>query len=96
MFKQELVGIRFNYFIETMSLIPKNLTPKMFKETEYLTPQGRVFKSKHNNEGPSKYLMWRLAKEGKLFDKVIMFVTKECVELPVQAVYLQTLSPRRC
>ncbi len=79
-----------NYFIETISLIPKNLTPETFKETEYLTPQGRIFKGKHTNEGPSKYLMWSLAKEGKLFDKVIMLVTKECVELPVQAVYGKT------
>ena len=79
-----------NYFIETISLIPKHLTPEMFKETEYLTTAETSFKGKHTNEGPSKYLMWCLAKEGKLFDKVIMLVTKECVEIPVQAVYGKT------
>lgn len=79
-----------NYFIETISLINKKLTPETFTEIEYLTPTETTFRGKLTNEGPSKYLMWCLAKEGKLFDKIIMLVTKECVEVPIQAVHGKT------
>lgn len=77
-----------DYFIETISLIRTDITSDEFEKsvTEYLTPEGISFKGKLTNEGSSKYLMWCLAKEGKLFDRVIMLVTKECVEVPVQAV----------
>lgn len=73
-----------NYFIETISLIKHDITSNAFFERNYSTPTGTSFKGKHTNEVPSKYLMWCLAKEGKLFDKVIMLVTKECVEDSVQ------------
>lgn len=73
-----------NYFIETISLIKHDITSNDFFERNYSTPAGTSFKGKHTNEVPSKYLMWCLAKEGKLFDKVIMLVTKECVEDSVQ------------
>lgn len=69
-----------NCFIETLSYIHKNLDLERFKTLSFVVPERETpFEGRQTNEAPSKYLMWSLAKEGKLFDKIRILVTDECI-----------------
>ncbi len=69
-----------NCFIETLSFLSTNLDVNKFSEKSFSTPkENLIIRGKQTNEAPSKYLMWCLANEGKLFDKTTILVTEECI-----------------
>ncbi len=69
-----------NCFIETLSFLRTNLDVNKFSEKSFSTPkENLIIRGKQTNEAPSKYLMWCLANEGKLFDKTTILVTEECI-----------------
>lgn len=80
-----------NCLIETLSLMRKlPEKPWLYRTAEMgMLPEGqreRRFSGKQTNEAPTKYFLWSLAARGELFDRILLIVSRECMQLRSEAL----------
>ena len=79
-----------NCYIETLSLFLRPRDEEIYHVADKsMLPAGVEiedvgFPGRQTNEAPTKYIIWKLAQEGKVLDKIFVFNTKETIgmELP--------------
>lgn len=83
-----------NCYIETLSLMKKVFPPRQFRlDDQAMVPSGageRRFSGQQTNEPQTKYYIWKLAQQKQVLDRIIVIVTKECVEDLVESTEGQT------
>lgn len=87
-----------NYLMETLSLI-NNTLPE--KDDNYrigsisMLPEGieaddkTIFPGRQTNEAPTKYFIWYLSQQKKMFDEIFVLVTDECINKNVNCLGFQ-------
>ena len=79
-----------NCYIETLSLMRTVFPPMNFRMASTgMCPQGaeaRSFPGQQTNEPQTKYYIWKLAQSNQVLDRILVLVTKECMEQPIEVV----------